>query len=177
MRRLLVLCSGVSVTSVLAGLYGAAHDQLSFTVSPEYFTRFKYVQFGFDPAWFGGDRPTVALIGFLATWWVGLLIGLFLGGTALLQPDAARMRLAIRRGIGITLATAALCAILGLGYGLYVLDGVPAGWPLPLDVGDTHAFLAVGSMHNSSYGGGVLGLLLALIDMEWRRNKAKAFRT
>jgi hypothetical protein len=26
---------------LIAGLYGALHDQLSFTIAPEYFTRFK----------------------------------------------------------------------------------------------------------------------------------------
>lgn len=174
MRRLAILIFGVMATSLLAGLYGAIHDQVSFTVSSEYFTKFKYAQFGFHPAGFGGHRPTVAVIGFLATWWVGLFIGLFLGGTALLQPDSIHMRKAIQRGVVITLATAALCALLGLCFGWFLLDGAPRGWRLPPDVVDTHAFLAVGSMHNCSYGGGVLGLILALTDMEWRRNKRKS---
>ena len=173
MRKVATLLLTLLLFPFIAGLYGALHDQLSFTVSPEYFTRFKYDQFGFDPAWFGGHRPTVAVIGFLATWWVGLLIGLFLGGTALLQPDAAHMRKAVQRGVAITFATAALCAILGLCYGWFLLDGAPQGSHLPSDVVDTHAFLTVGSMHNCSYGGGVLGLILSLTDMEWRRNKRK----
>lgn len=174
MQRIATLVISVIATSLVAGLYGALHDQVSFSISTEYFTRFKYDQFGFDPTWFGGHRPTVAVIGFLATWWVGLLIGLFLGGTALLQPDAVHMRRAIQRGVAITLVTSALCALLGLCYGWFLLNGAPLGWYLPSDVVDTHAFLAVGSMHNCSYGGGVLGLILALTDMEWRRNKRKA---
>jgi hypothetical protein len=161
-------------STVIAGVYGALHDQLSFTVAPEYFTRFKYAQFGFEPAWFGGHRPTVAVIGFLATWWVGAFIGLFLAGTALLQPDARSMRKAIVRGVVITLGVAALCALVGLAYGWFILEGLPQDWFLPPDVTDPHAFLSAGSMHNASYGGGVLGLIVALIDMEWRRNKSKA---
>jgi hypothetical protein len=168
------LLATVCVLPLIAGLYGALHDQFSFTIAPEYFTKFKYGQFGFDPQWFGGHRPTVAVIGFLATWWVGLFIGLFLGGTALLQPDRVQMRKAIQRGAVITLATAASCALLGLCYGWFVLNGAPTGWHLPTDVLDTQAFLMVGSMHNCSYGGGVLGLILALTDMEWRRIKRKA---
>jgi len=160
----------------LAGLYGALHDQLSYTIAPEYFTRFKYDQFGFEPAWFGGHRPTVAVIGFLATWWVGALISLFLGGTGLLQPDASSMRMAIARGVVITLTVAAVCALAGLAYGWFFLDGQPQGWFLPTGVSDPRAFWSVGSMHNASYGGGVLGLMIALTDMEWRRNKRKAAR-
>ena len=74
----------------------------------------------------------------------------------------------------ITLVVAAGCALVGLGYGWFFLESPPQGWFLPTEVLDTHAFLSVGSMHNASYGGGVLGLIIALIDMEWRRNKRQA---
>ena len=158
---------------LIAGAYGALHDQLSYTIAPEYFTRFKYDQFGFDPQWFGGHRATVAVIGFLATWWVGLFIGLFLAGTALLQPDARHMRSAITRGLIITLVVAAISALAGLAYGWSFVHEPPRGWYIPSGLGDPHAFLSVGSMHNASYGGGVLGLLLALTDMEWRRNRRR----
>jgi hypothetical protein len=176
-RKAAVLLVALLSMPLVAGLYGALHDQLSFGIAPEYFTRFKYHQFGFEPGWFGGHRPTVAVIGFLATWWVGAFIGLFLGGTALPQPDARSMRRAIMRGMVITLCVAALCALAGLAYGWFFLGGPPQGWFLPANVSDTHAFLAVGSMHNASYGGGVLGLIIALTDMEWRRNKRKAPRS
>ncbi|HEY0977001.1 MAG TPA: hypothetical protein VGE21_05980 [Flavobacteriales bacterium] len=173
MRKLLVLVAAVPFLCLIAGLYGALHDQLSYTISPEYFTKFKYGQFGFEPQWFGGHRATVAVIGFLATWWVGLIIGLFVAGTALFQPDARRMRTAILRATRIVFGVAVICALIGLATGWWFIRDLPAGWYLPDDVVDRHAFLSVGSMHNFSYGGGLLGLMLALIDMEWRRQKAK----
>jgi len=173
-KKLAVFLTSLVLVALMAGLYGALHDQLSFTIAPEYFTRFKYEQLGFEPAWFGVHRPTVAVIGFLATWWVGAFIGLFLGGTALLQPDVPSMRKAILRGVVLTLGVAAVSALVGLTYGWFFLEDAPPGWFLPAEVVDQHAFLSVGSMHNASYGGGVLGLIIALIDMEWRRNKRKA---
>lgn len=172
--RLITLLVRLPAFAVLAGIYGALHDQLSFTISPEYFTRFKYERFGFDPAWFGGHRPTVAVIGFLATWWVGLLVGLFLSGTALPQPDARRMRKAIQRGAEITFVVAVVSAILGVVAGHFILTGLPDGWYMPADVTDRRAFLTVGAMHNASYLGGVLGLVIALTDMEWLRQGARA---
>jgi hypothetical protein len=143
-KKLLLFCAALVIIPVIAGVYGALHDQVSFTIAPEYFTRF---------------------------------IGLFLGGTALLQPDALSMRRAIMRGVVITLCIAVVCALAGLAHGWFFLDGPPQGWFLPAGVLDPHAFLAVGSMHNASYGGGVLGLLLALTDMEWWRNKHRASRS
>ena len=40
--------------AVLAGIYGAVHDQISYTISDEYFTKLKfpqfwYANFGFPP--------------------------------------------------------------------------------------------------------------------------------
>ena len=173
MKKFLVLFIALISLPLVGGLYGALHDQISYTVSPEYFTMFKYGQFGFEPQWFGGHRPTVAVIGFLATWWVGAFIGCFLGATALLQANSTAMRKAIVRGMMIAVGIAALCALLGLAYGWFFIDRTPNGWYLPANVIDPHAFLAVGSMHNCSYGGGVLGLIIALTDMEWRRVRGR----
>jgi hypothetical protein len=171
MWRLFTFLVAIALLALLAGLYGALHDQVSFTVAPEYFTLFKYQQFGFEPEWFGGHRQTVAVIGFLATWWVGLLIGFFLGGTALLQPSAHAIQHAIKRGAMITLSVAAVCALIGLGYGWYFAGHTV--FTFPEKITDPHAFFAVGTMHNFSYGGGVLGLIIAITDMEWRRNKRR----
>jgi hypothetical protein len=55
---------------VVAGSNGAVHDQVSYAISPEYFTKLKFKQFswadfGWPPRLFAGE------VGFLATWWVG----------------------------------------------------------------------------------------------------------
>ena len=48
--------------AVLAGLYGILHDEITYTISPEYFTRLKFYQF--DYADFGlPPRVLVAEIG------------------------------------------------------------------------------------------------------------------
>ena len=52
--------------AILAGLYGVVHDQVTYSISPEYFTRLKFTQFHY--ADFGlPARVFVAEIGFLAT--------------------------------------------------------------------------------------------------------------
>jgi len=71
---------------IIAGIFGILHDQITYTISPEYFTRMKFDQFrsadfGFPP------RVFVAEIGFLATWWVGLIAGWFLARVAVKKFD------------------------------------------------------------------------------------------
>lgn len=162
---------------LIAGLYGALHDQLSFTVAPEYFTRFKYDQFGFDPTWFGGHRPTVAVIGFLATWWVGAIAALFIAPLGLMFKDAQVMRREITKAVILMFAVALAGGLLGLAIGWWALTDAPIGWYLPEQLEDPHAFLAVGSMHNFSYAGGTIGLCAAVTMMVWRKQiRRKAIR-
>lgn len=173
LQRGLIFLATMLLLPLIGGLYGALHDQLSYTVSPEYFTHFKYHQFGFEPQWFGGHRPTVAVIGFLATWWVGLFIAVFLAPLSFMFKDPARMRRELLQATGITLGIAMVCSLLGLCYGWFFIRSAPLGWYLPEGLADEHAFLSVGSMHNMGYLGGVLGLCVAVTVMVWRKKRER----
>jgi len=61
--------------AVLAGAYGVVHDQVTYTISPEYFTKLKFAQFRYAD-WDLGQRVYVGTIGF---WPRGGLAGLWLG--------------------------------------------------------------------------------------------------
>ena len=47
----------VFVGAVLAGCYGALHDQISYTISPEYFTKVKFEQFRYADFGCGNRSP------------------------------------------------------------------------------------------------------------------------
>ena len=163
MKKFGVLILAVVASALLAGVYGMIHDQITYTISHEYFTKFKYAQFGFEPAWFGGDRPTVAIIGFLATWWVGSFIGTGLGLLGLLFPQAAAMRKALFGAIGLVYCTAIAAGAGGFLYGKYYLTNTGVNWWLPADLIDKNAFITVGSIHNFGYAGGLAGLLIGAL--------------
>src|SRR5438105_3464978 len=69
-RRWIGILKISALGAVLAGFYGAIHDQLSYTISPEYFTKMKFIQFSYaDFGW--PQRVFASEVGFLASWWVG----------------------------------------------------------------------------------------------------------
>src|SRR5262245_32181747 len=83
-RRLPTMIGIAMLGAVIAGPYGAVHDQISYAISPEYFTKlkfrqFSYANFGWPPQLFAAE------VGFLATWWVGLLAGWFLARAGLAE--------------------------------------------------------------------------------------------
>jgi hypothetical protein len=159
MRKFAVFSTTLFICILLAGLYGIIHDQVTYTIAPEYFTKFKYNQFGFEPGWFGGHRQTVAVIGFLATWWTGHFIGLVLALVGLIFKDFRSMRKAIQKAIFITFCFVIAMGLFGFLYGRFILTKTGVDWWLPENLIDRGAFITVGSIHNFSYLGGLLGLV------------------
>src|SRR5260221_12058644 len=84
--------------AVLAGAYGAVHDQVSYSISPEYFTKMKFRQFAWaDLGW--PNRLFAAEVGFLASWWAGLIAGWLLARFGLAGLWLMNRRLALVRAI------------------------------------------------------------------------------
>ncbi|RYD20082.1 MAG: hypothetical protein EOP88_16475 [Verrucomicrobiaceae bacterium] len=149
--------------ALVAGSFGILHDQITYTISPEYFTRMKFDQFraadfGFPP------RIFVAEIGFLATWWVGLIATWFLARIALrkFQFPWREVRNALALIVVITIATGTC----GYIFGPLLLSG-RAGWSealVEMGVTDATAFHRVAGIHLGSYAGALLGWLCALFS-------------
>ena len=156
----------------VAAAYGAVHDQISYTVAPEYFTSFKFHTFRISEDYH--NRVGAAFVGVMATWWMGVLIGIPVLIVALILPHAKSY---VRHGlaaIGIVLFTAMLVGLGGLAYQTFAVSPAEASAPLdgyPAPILDPAAFRRVGALHNASYLGGAVGLVVALLYllvMGWR---------
>src|SRR5713226_8829047 len=90
LKRLLVYSLLVVLAVLVAGLYGIIHNQISYTVSPEYFTKFKFRQFGFVDMQLP-ERVRASMVGFLASWWMGIPIGLLVGAAGFMHRGPRRM--------------------------------------------------------------------------------------
>jgi hypothetical protein len=156
---------GIVLMCVVAAVcYGIIHDQVTARVCVEYFT------VGHPPV-FGTDDPTLLGIGWglIATWWVGLLLGVALAIVARTGSRPKRSVGSLVRPVAWLLAVMSACA-LGAGVlgwllassGAVFLIG-PIARELPVD---RHvAFLADLWAHSASYlvglfGGIVVGLLV-----------------
>jgi hypothetical protein len=135
----------------IAGAYGIVHDAITFKVGPMYFTEFKFHQFQW--ADFGLPRHLFAMeIGFLASWWVGMGAGYLLARYALQKHGPSGSRY-VWRAIGCMFG----CAL--AAFGLAYLAG--RQWA-------EDEFQHVAWIHNSSYAGAILGLILGCLLMRKR---------
>lgn len=155
--------------AMLAGLYGFLHDQITYSISHEYFTKLKFKQFWY--ADFGmGERFFVGTIGFLATWWVGFFIGWFLARWFVPKLSTADAKRAILRGFSIVFGFGLSFALLAGIYGLVVTPSPNLeGWSYTLryyGVSDGWSFVRVAYIHNGSYLGGLVGLVVSIVVLD-----------
>lgn len=179
MARLTYFALYLLLAIAVAGLFGVLHDQISYSVSPEYFTRFKFIQFGME----GPGLPwrlRVAEIGFLASWWMGIPIGLLAGAAGLLQRTPALMRRALLWSLPLIVGFTLAFALAGLAYGFLQtreLDlAAYAGWYIPENLEQPRRYLCAGYMHNAAYLGGALSIPLAWVFhavFRWRSGRAR----
>lgn len=149
------------ISILLAGVYGVLHDQITFTISPEYYTLFKFPQFGIEGLQLN-TRIKVGIVGFLATWWVGLFLGIVYGLISLFLDPEKVLKVTIR-SILINLCVTILFGIVGYLYAFLFLSPENTNWYIPNKTKDIHNFIHVGSIHNFGYIGGISGLLIGVV--------------
>lgn len=155
---------GLSISA--AGLFGVVHNQISYTVSPEYFTKFKFEQFGLTDAAIP-ERVRASTVGFLASWWMGIPIGVLAGLAGFIQPNYRRMLRVSLWSIVTAMVFTLLFGLGGLVYGWLQTRHIDAAaysdWYIPNNLVNLRRFLCAGYMHNASYLGGTISILVAWI--------------
>ena len=156
----------VALCIVSAVIYGILHDQITARICVEYFT------IGHPPV-FPTESPTLLGIGWgvIATWWVGLLLGVPLAIAARAGSRPRRNVPSLTRPIICLLIVMATCAALAglLGYALgrsglvYLLE--PLASRVPRHRHDR--FLADAWAHSVSYLVGFLGGIVVIVRV-WR---------
>jgi len=179
MKKFLILLLIIGIAPLIGGIYGILNDQLTYTISPEYYTKFKFFQFGLiDIVNSTNPRIGASVVGFLATWWVGLPIGIILGLVCLIHKNSKQMFNVILRAIFVTVIVTFAIGLIGLAYGKFYLANTGVNWWLPDNLTDTKSFIAVGSMHNFSYFfGGPIGVISGVIYIVRQKRKYATTKT
>jgi hypothetical protein len=166
LKHLPAILGHAAVGAVIAAMFGVVHDQITFSLSPEYFTRLKFLQFHY--ANFGlPQRIFVAEIGVLATWWVGLIAGWFIARKTVpnFPPKVALLK--SLKGFAVMFLIAVFGSIMGYTFGL--IRGPNADYSNWMHFASRYGvenlpdFVRVAYIHNASYLGGLVGLVAALV--------------
>ncbi|WP_299112780.1 hypothetical protein [uncultured Winogradskyella sp.] len=172
-NKVFVLFGVVVLSVVIASAYGAIHNQITYSISEEYFTKLKFNQFGLWNGAFGNNGfKKSAFVGVLATWWFGAIIGLIIGILTIFIFNFNKKLKIILKQVFLVLVFAVLAGIIGFLVGkLFINDlGMNSNFISNLD--DPKAFVIAGSIHNFSYLGGLVGLFYSVFHL-FKLNKVK----
>lgn len=103
-EKAVLLPALLGAACLIAGTYGALHNQVSYTVSPDYFHAFKFRQFAVPAA--HRDRWGAALAGWAASWWMGVLIGVPIIAPGVRLPGGRAFATRCLAGFALAAATA-----------------------------------------------------------------------
>jgi hypothetical protein len=161
--------SAIIVLCVLAACgYGIIHDQITARICIEYFT-IGHPQILKVPT----ESPTLLGLvwGIMATWWVGLGLGIPLAAAARVGHRPKRTVGNLVRPVVVLLAVTGTLAFFAgvVGYLLAAANGVVLSGPIAARIASERhaAFLADLFAHNMSYLAGSLGGLI-VITKTWR---------
>jgi hypothetical protein len=152
---------------VSAVVYGILHDQVTVRICLEYFTVF-------HPPIFPTQSPTLLALGWgvVATWWVGLFLGLLLALAARAGSRPKLCAIALIRPISQLLVVMACCALIAGATGFFLASSDVVEKPLwmgpALFTCSYPRLMADWFAHNASYASGLLGGIVLCV-LQYRR--------
>ncbi|MDL2142010.1 hypothetical protein QQY79_05720 [Flavobacterium tructae] len=163
MKKVFVFICCIFISVVIAVLFGILHNQLTFTISSEFFTQVLFERYGFVEYGLTTPRVTASIIGVWSTWWIGLIAGFMFGFIGLFCSNAKAMIKSISYVILVMLSITVLVGLLGLSYGFFGFSNLESTCCFPLQIKNVQNFIAVSEMHSFSYVGGGIGILIAVL--------------
>lgn len=163
----------VLFSTAAAIVYGLVHDQVTAHLCVEYFSVA-------HPPVFATKSPFLLALGWglIATWWVGLPLGLGLAAAARIGPSPRLAWGELRSTILWLMVATAIAAIISGSVGAYLVYSgrapVPGGWGTIIPPAKQVAFSADAWAHLASYGFGAVGGLFVIGHTVWRRSRERS---
>lgn len=166
--RLKLILVWTTLGIIAATFYGILNDQITLTISPEYFSVYKREQFNQALQQTGmlnaPLRMQAVLIGSLATWWFGMFLGLALSISGIFgchhELDTTKFLRAVVGIMSFTFLISVIGGVVGFFAELSIKPNTE-DWPFLAGIHNVRMAFVVGFWHDGAYLGGFLGTLLA----------------
>lgn len=163
MKKAQIIIVTILLTSILAGIFGALNNQITYLLSPEFYTKSLFPQFGFVEYGLSTPKTTAAIIGVWSTWWVGLLIGIIISFTSLIHLTSFLMIREIRKSLLIIISSVIFFGFLGYLFGVISLTETLINFGFEGTQEQLKNFIIVGYIHDFEYLGGITSLIFTVI--------------
>ena len=154
--RTFIFIALLILAPVMASIYGFIHDQITFSISEEFFTKFRFNNYDLPHSWH--PRAKAGMIGIINAWKVGIPFGIILTAVGRIHQNTRKL-------LFYTIYAYLLTFLFSLIFSV-TASYMPAGTDilavkhnLPKNILDPVAFQRVEKINNFGYVGGIIGML------------------
>jgi len=166
--RLFLFIALLILAPMLASIYGFIHDQITFSISEEFFTKFRFLEYDLPKTWH--PRAKAGFIGILIAWKAGIPFGIILTFVGRIHKrDLDFLNYTVMTYVATFFMSFLLTMI-----AIYMPESSEDALTLPPDIIDRMAFERVVTINNFGYVGGIIGMLCGVgIQMFFYRRNLK----
>ncbi|MGN6647443.1 MAG: hypothetical protein ACTHJT_13060 [Cytophaga sp.] len=157
--RTFIFIALLILAPMLASLYGFIHDQITFSISEEFFTKFRFKDYDMPHTWH--PRAKAGMIGILNAWKTGIPFGIILTVVGRIHHNDKKLMF-------YTFYTYLLTFFCSFAFSMAAVYMPVAGEmeaihkTLPTNILDPIAFQRVERINNFGYIGGIIGMLMGI---------------
>lgn len=160
----------ILVATILASIFGALHNQISFSISKEFFKDFLFGNFNAYDWNIKNERVLATIVGIIGTWWFGLILGIIYAIVSLFLKINDKVKL-IFKAIFINIILAFIASFIGALVGRFVPIEY-SGVFMDFGTNNPRNYIISAYMNTFSYYGGIVGLFVGIIYL-YKKNSAE----
>ena len=143
----------------MASLYGFLHDQITFSISEEFFTKFRFNDYNMPHSWH--PRAKAGMIGILNAWKTGIPFGIILTAVGRIHKNTHKLMMYTFYTYLVTFFMTAVFSTIAI-YMPAPEEMIELVKSMPVNITDPVAFQRVVRINNFGYIGGIIGMLMGI---------------
>lgn len=157
--RIFIFIILLIMAPAIAGIYGFIHDQITFSISEEFFTKVRFNEFDLPKNW--SPAIKAGIIGIFTAAKAGIPLGIVLTAVGKIHRKDSDLLSYTVYAYMITMFTAFACTLIAI-YLPQTPERLMEAVTLPMNINDPISFQRVVTINNFGYAGGVIGMLMGI---------------
>jgi len=157
--RTFIIIALLILAPMLASFYGFIHDQITFSISEEFFTKFRFKDYDMPHTWH--PRAKAGMIGILNAWQTGIPFGIILTMVGRIHKNNHKLLFYTFYAYLLTFFFSFAFSMIAI-YMPAASDMLAIRKNLPADILDPVSFQRVETINNYGYIGGIIGMLMGI---------------
>ena len=155
---------------IIASLFGAIHNQISYSVSSEFFTNFLFGNFGTNEWNIKNERLEATIVGIIGSYWVGLILGIIYLIIFLFLRTENNFK-NIMNAILINICFAFLGSMIAYLIAKFFISYENSGVFIDFGTQNPQNYLEAAFMNTGSYIGGIVGIIPGILYLLKKNQK------